>query len=77
MQHPLGFGDLRGKTVVITGGAGVLCTAFAQAYAGVGAKVALLDLDGEPVHSVRDLFAVLSTRSGAAATGNGKKGRTE
>jgi len=31
--------DIQGKVVVITGGAGVLCTAICQALAGEGAKV--------------------------------------
>jgi len=37
--------DLTGKTVVITGAGGVLCSAFAKAVAKEGAKVALLDLN--------------------------------
>jgi len=36
--------DLTGKVAVITGGAGVLCSAFAKALAKSGAKVAILDL---------------------------------
>ncbi|MCF8042613.1 MAG: SDR family oxidoreductase, partial [Desulfarculaceae bacterium] len=39
--------NYQGKTVVITGGAGGLGAAFARRFAGLGAKVALLDLDGE------------------------------
>jgi len=39
--------DLTGKTVVITGAGGVLCSAFAKAVAEAGAKVALLDLNEE------------------------------
>ena len=39
--------DLSGKTVVITGAGGVLCSMFAKALAKTGAKVALLDLNGE------------------------------
>lgn len=35
--------DLTGKVVVITGGAGVLCSAFAKALAACHAKVAILD----------------------------------
>lgn len=37
--------DLQGKTVVLTGGAGVLGTTFAKALASAGAKVAILDLN--------------------------------
>lgn len=44
MSDLFGFLDLKGKTVVITGGGGVLCRSFAEAYLGVGARVALLDI---------------------------------
>lgn len=37
--------DLGGKTAVVTGAGGVLCSAFAEALAGCGAKVALLDIN--------------------------------
>jgi len=37
----------QGKTVVITGGAGGLGAAFARRFDAAGARVALLDLDGE------------------------------
>lgn len=37
----------KGKVVVITGAAGVLCTVLARAYCEVGCKVALLDLNYE------------------------------
>ncbi len=36
------FDNLKGKTVVITGGSGVLCSAFAYAYAKQGMNVAVL-----------------------------------
>ena len=36
--------DLKGKTAVVTGGGGVLCSMFAEALAMCGAKVAVLDL---------------------------------
>lgn len=36
--------DLKGKTVVITGAGGVLCSSFAEALAETGASLALLDL---------------------------------
>ena len=39
--------DLSGKVAVITGGAGVLCSAFAEALAQCGAKVAILDRNKE------------------------------
>jgi len=37
--------DLQGKTAVVTGGGGVLCSGFAKVLAACGAKVAVLDLD--------------------------------
>ena len=39
--------DFTGKTVAITGGAGVLGSALAGALAGCGAKVAILDMNEE------------------------------
>ena len=44
--------DLSGKTAVVTGGGGVLCSAFAKALAECGAAVALLDLNGEAAERV-------------------------
>ncbi|MEF2072610.1 SDR family oxidoreductase [Consotaella aegiceratis] len=44
MELPFSI-DLAGKTVVVTGGAGVLGAAFGQALAACGAKVAILDLN--------------------------------
>ena len=38
---------LNGKVAVVTGAGGVLCSAFAEALAAAGAKVALLDLNEE------------------------------
>lgn len=46
--------DFKGKTVAITGAAGVICSELAKAFAAAGAKVALLDLNlekGEKVAS--------------------------
>ena len=37
--------DITGKTVVVTGGAGVLCAAICRSLAQAGAKVAVLDLN--------------------------------
>ena len=39
--------DLTGKTAVVTGGGGIICSSFAKALAACGAKVAVLDLNGE------------------------------
>jgi NAD(P)-dependent dehydrogenase (short-subunit alcohol dehydrogenase family) len=66
MGASLGFSDLAGKTVVITGGAGVLCSSFAQAFAGVGAQVALLDIDGV---AARQSAQDLTSSHGVAAIG--------
>jgi NAD(P)-dependent dehydrogenase (short-subunit alcohol dehydrogenase family) len=46
--------DLTGKTAVVTGGAGVLCTAFAKALAASGANVAVLDIAEEKAQLVVD-----------------------
>ena len=39
--------DLDGKVAVVTGAGGILCSMFAEALASAGAKVALLDLNGD------------------------------
>jgi NAD(P)-dependent dehydrogenase (short-subunit alcohol dehydrogenase family) len=44
--------DLCGKTAVVTGGAGVLCSAICRALAASGAKVAILDLDEKAAGSL-------------------------
>lgn len=44
--------DLKGKTVVITGGGGVLCGVFAEAVAKCGANVCVLDLRKEAADAV-------------------------
>lgn len=46
--------DLSGKIAVVTGGGGVLCSTFAQAIAKTGAKVAILDLNGEAAEAVAE-----------------------
>jgi len=46
--------DLSGKTVVVTGAGGVLCSMFAKAMAKTGAKVALLDLNAEAAQKYAD-----------------------
>lgn len=48
------FQELADKTVVITGGGGVLCSTMAQALAEQGAKVAILDLRKENAQKVAD-----------------------
>jgi NAD(P)-dependent dehydrogenase (short-subunit alcohol dehydrogenase family) len=46
--------DLTDKSVVITGGGGILCSEMARALAGAGAKVALLDVAEEAARKVAD-----------------------
>lgn len=38
--------DLEGKVIVVTGGAGVLCAPLCRALATAGAKIAILDING-------------------------------
>ncbi len=45
---------LEGKTIVITGGGGVLCSAFAKELASRGAKIALLDLNLDACQIIAD-----------------------
>ncbi|MBQ2695711.1 MAG: SDR family oxidoreductase [Clostridia bacterium] len=46
--------DLQDKVIVITGGGGIICGAFAEAVGACGAKVAVLDLKKEYAQSVAD-----------------------
>lgn len=46
--------DVQGKTAVITGGGGVLCSELARALAGEGVRVAVLDYNGEAARRVAD-----------------------
>jgi NAD(P)-dependent dehydrogenase (short-subunit alcohol dehydrogenase family) len=46
--------ELQGKTVIITGGAGLLGAAFSASCAGAGASVVIADRDGERSARVRD-----------------------
>ena len=46
--------DLRDKTIAITGGGGVLCSAMAVALAKAGARIAILDLDEVAAAEVAD-----------------------
>ena len=46
--------DLSGKTAVVTGGGGVLCSEFSKALAACGAKVAVIDLRLEAAQKVAD-----------------------
>ena len=44
--------DIQGKVAVVTGGAGILCTAMCRVLAAAGAKVAILDLRQEPAEAL-------------------------
>jgi len=57
--------DLSGKVAVVTGGAGVLCSAICRALAGAGAKVAILDIQIEAAQ----ILAAEITSGGAVAIG--------
>ncbi len=46
--------DLTGKTAVVTGGGGILCSVMAKALASGGAQVAVLDLKAEAAQKVAD-----------------------
>lgn len=46
--------DLSGKVVAVTGAGGVICSEFARALVECGAKVALLDINGEAAKKVAD-----------------------
>lgn len=64
MKLPLNV-DLKDKTAVVTGGGGILCSAFAKAIALCGAKVAILDLREENAKNVADEI----TKLGGCAIG--------
>ena len=46
--------NLKGKTAVITGAGGVLCSGFAKDLASQGVKVAVLDLNFSAARKVDD-----------------------
>ena len=59
--------DLNGRTAVVTGGGGILCSVMAKALAAAGAKVAILDLREEAAVKVADEIAA----QGGCAVGIG------
>ena len=60
--------EYNNKTVVITGGGGILCGNFAKYMASLGAKVAILDLKKEAADAVaNEIVAVGGTAKGYAA----------
>ncbi|MCL2213211.1 MAG: SDR family oxidoreductase [Oscillospiraceae bacterium] len=54
---------LKNKVAVVTGGAGVLCGAFAKALAEAGAKVAVLDLNLEGAQAVADKIGGIAVQA--------------
>jgi len=56
--------DLRNKTAVVTGGSGVLGSAFSEALAGAGARVAILSRD---VAKSRTVVAKIEAKGGTAS----------
>ena len=46
--------DVTGKVIVVTGGGGTLCGTIAKALAGVRAKVALWDINGQAAAKVSE-----------------------
>ncbi len=61
--------DLTGKTAVVTGGGGILCSIMAKSLASSGAKVAILDLKAEAAQKVADEIAAEGgTAIGVAAS---------
>nr|QCO92778.1 hypothetical protein [uncultured bacterium]QCO92828.1 hypothetical protein [uncultured bacterium]QCO92880.1 hypothetical protein [uncultured bacterium]QCO92889.1 hypothetical protein [uncultured bacterium] len=55
--------DFSGQTVVVTGGAGVLCACFCQALAAAGAAVAVLDINAP---AAQELAAHIQAAGGKA-----------
>ncbi len=60
--------DLSGKTAVVTGGGGVLCSGFAKTIAACGAKVAVLDLNPAAAQKVVDEIITDGGKALAVAT---------
>ncbi len=65
MQNNLLNTDHTGKVAVVTGAGGVLCGRFAQVLARAGAKVALLDRNGEAAEEVARQIIAEGGQAGA------------
>ena len=55
--------DFRGRTVVITGGAGGIGRALARSFGGAGAKIAIVDLPSSPLSAAREELGSLGIES--------------
>lgn len=64
MNNPINT-NLKGKVAVVTGAGGVICSMLAKSLAVAGAKVALLDLNGEAAKK----YAVEIVKDGGIAKG--------
>jgi len=62
--------NLRGKTAVITGGAGFICSEMARALAFQGVKTAIIDLDKEAATRIAEEIASESGISSLGMTAN-------
>ena len=49
--------DLTGKTAIVTGGSGTLCSPMASAHAGSGAKGAIIGRNKENSNNVTDALS--------------------
>jgi NAD(P)-dependent dehydrogenase (short-subunit alcohol dehydrogenase family) len=63
MQNIQNLYDLSGQTAIITGGAGVLCTAICRSLAALGLKIAVLDVN---LSAAESLAAELNSQGGKA-----------
>jgi len=54
--------DLRGRSVVVTGGASGIGAACARAFSAEGAKVAVADINGEGAQAVADVIGGIAVR---------------
>jgi len=63
LQHSSKLFDLTGETVVVTGGAGVICASLCRAVAKAGARVAILDINNQAANNL----AVEINQSGGEA----------
>lgn len=74
--------NLEGKVAVVTGGGGVLCSSFAEALAGCGASVAVLDINEEAACKVAEKInqeggKAIGVKADVLSIESLKKARTE